>query len=388
MRKLTVYYLLFFLPIFCSSQAVQLSGYVFEENNRGYLPGVTITIFDSLSGKSSLNLTTDAEGKFTCNLPIDHEFSVTAALPNFFRKEAKFSSKGMTAGTRHFMKMEMKREPGYLLEATMSEKSQKIGQQVDAITGADILIWNHTTELHELKLHKHPEPAFSFTLKKGNHYSVRISKTGYQTKQIEFFVNVRGCILCVEGVKNVGPGIAENLTNGLEMGTLVANIEIERDSSVVPPLTDLALPKEKTPVEVTENQTVAAPIQPATAQTETPVLPFVSADSTAAEPTISDPNFRGVEIATELSDGSRTMGGNFTGYRVELLQSAMRLPPGHEIFARLPHLLEEYLPQGRFGYLVGDFPDLEIASWLIDNVIRKDFPDATLVQYANGLRVE
>jgi outer membrane protein OmpA-like peptidoglycan-associated protein len=47
-------------------------------------------------------------------------------------------------------------------------------------------------------------------------------------KRIEVYVNVKGCILCVDGVQSLNPGVTENLTAGHQMGTLLTNIELER----------------------------------------------------------------------------------------------------------------------------------------------------------------
>jgi outer membrane protein OmpA-like peptidoglycan-associated protein len=47
------------------------------------------------------------------------------------------------------------------------------------------------------------------------------------TKRLEAYVNINGCILCFDGVGNIRPAITDNLTEGNEMGTLLANIELD-----------------------------------------------------------------------------------------------------------------------------------------------------------------
>jgi outer membrane protein OmpA-like peptidoglycan-associated protein len=55
-----------------------------------------------------------------------------------------------------------------------------------------------------------------------------IRKQGYFNKRLEAYVNVKGCILCFDGLESVRPGIADNLTNQNSMGTLLANIELKK----------------------------------------------------------------------------------------------------------------------------------------------------------------
>ena len=64
-----------------------------------------------------------------------------------------------------------------------------------------------------------------------------IRKPGFLAKRIEIYVNVKGCIVCVDGVRSLTPGITENLTAKNTMGTLLTNIELERiklDNEVLP----------------------------------------------------------------------------------------------------------------------------------------------------------
>jgi outer membrane protein OmpA-like peptidoglycan-associated protein len=55
-----------------------------------------------------------------------------------------------------------------------------------------------------------------------------VRKPGFIAKRIEVYVNVKGCILCVDGASTLTPGITENLTANNTMGTLITNIELDR----------------------------------------------------------------------------------------------------------------------------------------------------------------
>ena len=54
-----------------------------------------------------------------------------------------------------------------------------------------------------------------------------IRKEGFLTKRIEVYVNVNGCIVCVDGVRELSPGVTDNLAAGNNEGTLLANIELD-----------------------------------------------------------------------------------------------------------------------------------------------------------------
>ena len=73
-------------------------------------------------------------------------------------------------------------------------------------------MYNNTTKEQVIKLENHPDPEFKLPMQKGNHYTILVRKKGYLAKQMEAYVNVRGCILCFEGISDVRPGVTENLT--------------------------------------------------------------------------------------------------------------------------------------------------------------------------------
>ena len=75
---------------------------------------------------------------------------------------------------------------------------------------------------------EHPHPHFDVALIKGNHYTLLIRKDGYLSKRMEAFVDVEGCILCFEGIGSVEPGVSDNLTEGNQMGVLLANVDLEK----------------------------------------------------------------------------------------------------------------------------------------------------------------
>lgn len=225
MRKLQLIFCLLSLSITMWAQ-VTLEGYVFEENNRGYLNLAKITVLDAQSKAIKAETISNLEGFFTTSLPAGGAYIVRAEKDVFFNQEVNISTIGKTADDKVFAKLQMKRKPGYLFEVTLAEALED--ESVDAITEAHIEIYNNTIGEQVLDLVEHPSPTFSYTLERGNHYTLMIRKNGFFTKRLEAYVDIKGCILCFEGVSDVGPGVSDNLTEGLQMGTLLANIDLER----------------------------------------------------------------------------------------------------------------------------------------------------------------
>jgi outer membrane protein OmpA-like peptidoglycan-associated protein len=76
-----------------------------------------------------------------------------------------------------------------------------------------------------LVLLEHPAPLFNFFFEKGNHYTIMIRKKGFFNKRIEAYVNIDSCILCFDGLNMTG--VSEVMTDGNQMGTFLANIDME-----------------------------------------------------------------------------------------------------------------------------------------------------------------
>ena len=219
--------LLLFLANIGQAQQVTIEGYVYEENNRGYLNEVKIMVLKlPIKSVVAKDIYSNLEGKFEIVLPAGEDYLVRATKDIFKTKEVTVSTKGSDA--KVYAKLEMERKPGYLFEATLAEKRTNPDQVVDAIQGSLIEIYNNTTEKEELVLENHPDPAFSYTFEQGNHYTIMIRKDGYLAKRIEAYVNINGCIVCIDGVRNAGPGVVDVMTHGFDMGTLLANIELDR----------------------------------------------------------------------------------------------------------------------------------------------------------------
>ena len=204
---------------------VRLEGYVYEQNNRGYLNQVKVVVSRLPENNVVAEVTTNLSGFFSADVP-SGTYRVLASKDIFFEKADTVT----VEKEKTFLKFEMRRRPGYLFDATLAEVRESPDQLVDAIQGATIEVYNRTTHTPELVINDDTDAFFQVTFERGHHYTLLIRKEGYLSKRIEVYVNVNGCIICVDGVRDVSPGVTDNLTSGNEMGTLLANIELSKAS--------------------------------------------------------------------------------------------------------------------------------------------------------------
>ncbi len=212
--------ILFFATAVLQAQSdpVQVEGYAYETDNRGYLPQVQIYFLRAASRDTVFKVFTDSTGYFSVHLP-KGDYIARAEKWVFQVLEKPFS----VGEEKVFLKLEMQRLPGYWFEMTLSSEYDST-HTAEAISGALIEVYNNTKQEEVLVLENHPYPTFNMALQPGNHYTIMIRKKGYFAKRIEAYVNVEGCILCVDGVSDLGPGVSDNLTSGLTEGTLLGNI--------------------------------------------------------------------------------------------------------------------------------------------------------------------
>ncbi|MEM8909898.1 MAG: hypothetical protein AAGD05_18765, partial [Bacteroidota bacterium] len=242
MRK-HFFYLPICLLVFCGqismAQKVMIEGYVYESGNRGYLNEVHITVLDKATKALKTKAISNPKGVFLAEVPAGGTYLLKANKKIFETKELEVSTVGKAPGDKVYVKMEMVRSPGYRFEVTLAEKRKKKKEPTDAIEGARIEVYNNTTNKEVMSIENNPTPTFACHFDQGNHYTIMIRKAGYFVKRMEAYVNVKGCILCFDGVGEVTPGqpgVSDVLTEGNTMGTLLANVEmvpIQMNKSIV-----------------------------------------------------------------------------------------------------------------------------------------------------------
>lgn len=226
MRK---YFTLIILTIFftgmAAAQKTTVEGYVFETDNRGYLREVAITVY-SANNAIKAETVSNAEGFFTFEVSPGEDYKIKGTKSIFEDTFVTLKADEVKSGETAYVKIEMARKPGYLFDVTLADAFYDKDGLKNAIDSATIEIYNNTTNEEVLVLERHPFPNFTYTFEQGNHYTVMVRKDGYFTKRMEAHVNIDGCILCFEGMGNVRP--SDNLTEGNTMGSLLANIELNK----------------------------------------------------------------------------------------------------------------------------------------------------------------
>ena len=226
-----IVYLFFLITLFQTNNSIiaqdlKIEGYAFESDDRGYLNLVQIDFIEPETDRIFETVFSNPEGFFSTTLPSGKSFKLRAKKELFFEHVQSIST--LTDDPAIYVKVKMEREPGYILDVTMAQKKDSLDVEVDAIIGARIDIYNNTQEREELVWEDYLHPNFQYTLKKGNHYTLLIRQKEFLAKRIEAYVNVNGCIVCIDGVGSLTPGVSDNLTQGFEMGTLLANVELDR----------------------------------------------------------------------------------------------------------------------------------------------------------------
>lgn len=204
---------------------VTMEGYVFEENNRGYLNAARILVENKMTGEIAGETYSDLDGKFSIEAEANTTYVLHVSKDFFMDQDVEVTT---TGDAKSFVQVRMAREQGYMFEITLADMRVDDEIPTDGIRNTRIEVYNNTTKQPELVIENHPEPEFRVHLKDGNHYTILVRKEGYFAKKMEAFVNVNGCILCFEGIGRVGPGVADNLTSGNNSGVLLANVGMEK----------------------------------------------------------------------------------------------------------------------------------------------------------------
>jgi len=208
-------------------QSISLQGYVYESDNRGYIRQAKVDILELTSKAFITSVLTDKDGFFKAEVPAGKTFLVRAEKDLFQRKEMKVDATDKKPGEKQFINIEVERKPGYIFDVTLANPRDTPMETTDGIHGATIEVFNNTTEKEMVRLPDYEFPNFKVNFAQGNHYTILIRKQGYYAKRMEAYVNIKGCILCFDGVGSVQPGVSDVLTAGHQMGTLLANVEMK-----------------------------------------------------------------------------------------------------------------------------------------------------------------
>ena len=206
-------------------------GFVYEDNNRGFLENVKVTVKDE-NGTVIEDTYTDVSGKFVASLAPEHIYKVRIEKRAFYSLDTTISTQAHPIGTALYVKYPLKRLPGYIFDATISdlltEQDKAEGKYASSVDSVRVEVYNTTKKEEALVYNTGDTHLFNFTFEQGNHYTMLLRRRGFFAKRIEANINIHGCILCFEGLGSVTPGVVDNLTEKNTAGTLGANIQMRK----------------------------------------------------------------------------------------------------------------------------------------------------------------
>lgn len=221
-----LFILIVIVNLMAQKNSVSVEGYVYANDNSGYIKGATITLLTA-DRNFRAEVITDELGKFEFKVNPDEEYKIRVRKTGFNNAEQDFSTIKLKEYV--YLEVAMQRAPGYIFEATIADwRPESSTTPVDAVEGATIEVYNKTKREVVLRLENHQYHTFHFRMEQGNAYVILIRKEGYFNKRINANISIDGCILCIEGVGVTRPGVADNLSDNNTTGTLGANISLKK----------------------------------------------------------------------------------------------------------------------------------------------------------------
>lgn len=220
------------IPLFSTAQisikdvktpeTITLEGKVFDEVSGSPLNQARVTIFDDMMKTSLAQTETDASGSYRIKVPKEKRYMVQAEKPTYFDKEIVVSEFAEVQQ----VDLGLGRKPGYVFDITIFDKAFE-HNPINTLRDCKVEIYNNTTQEQVLTVEKLPKAAFNFSFAEGNHYTVLVRKQGYLNRRIEVYVNVNGCILCVDGMGIKEPDLVPLMTHNNELGHFLGTIDLD-----------------------------------------------------------------------------------------------------------------------------------------------------------------
>lgn len=224
--------LLICVPIFLSAQismknvkapeTITVEGKVYDQVSGNPLNQVTVTVFDDMMITSLAQTETDANGTYSLTVPKVARYQVLAEKPTYFDQEVVVTHLEGTLTAD----LGMERKPGYVFDITIFDKAYE-HDPINTLRDCKIEIYNNTTQQQELTIERLPKSAFNFSFAEGNHYTMLVRKQGYLNRRVEVYVNVNGCILCVDGMGIKEPDLVPIMTHGNEIGHFLGTVDLD-----------------------------------------------------------------------------------------------------------------------------------------------------------------
>ncbi len=217
------------IPLFVSGQRIkqtyqyaEITGYVVDRVSGAPLSQAMVIIYDDMLIVPLAITETDAEGVFSAQVPKVERYKVLSDKATFFEQETVVTSENIDKKVR----LKLDRKPGYVFDITIFDKAFE-HNTINTLRDCKVEIYNNTTGEQVLKVDKLPKSTFNFSFAEGNHYTMLVRKQGYLNRRVEVYVNVNGCILCVDGMGVKEPDIVPLMSHGNEVGYFLGAIDLD-----------------------------------------------------------------------------------------------------------------------------------------------------------------
>jgi outer membrane protein OmpA-like peptidoglycan-associated protein len=230
MKQLHVLALICLLPTFLFSQEkspandnpITVEGTIQNDKNGNPLPDAQVIVYDDRMFAPLGQALTDGDGHYRIVVPKKDRYRVAVDKNTYFKSDKIFASD--TALMRQ--DLTLKNKPGYIFDITIFDKDRK-QEAINSLPDCKIEIYNNTTKEQELTLPKHPKAVFNFPFNEGNHYTVLVRKPKYINRRIEAYVDINGCIMCVDGMGVEKPNMIALMTHNNEVGYFLGSIDLD-----------------------------------------------------------------------------------------------------------------------------------------------------------------
>jgi outer membrane protein OmpA-like peptidoglycan-associated protein len=205
-----------------AANQITARGFIIDSVSGAPLNQAMVTVYDDMLKTPLASTETNADGSYTIKVPKVERYMVLADKPTYFKNETVLEE---TDGNLK-ADLGLARKPGYVFDITIFNKGFE-HNPINTMRDCKIEIYNNTTQQQELAIERLPKSTFNFSFAEGNHYTMLVRKPGYLNRRIEVYVNVNGCILCVDGMGVKEPDLVPLMTHRNEVGYFLGAIDLD-----------------------------------------------------------------------------------------------------------------------------------------------------------------
>lgn len=201
---------------------VTFEGTITDKKSEAALSQTRVTIFDDMLKKEIAATQTDEQGFFSISAPRAVRYALSADHATYFKRDTVLADMKAT----HRADLTLERKPGYVFDITMFDRAFD-HNPINTLRDCKVEIYNNTTAKEELVIEKLAKSTFHFAFAEGNHYTLLVRKPGYLNRRVEVYVNVNGCILCVDGMGVNEPDVVAIMHNNNETGNFLGSLDLD-----------------------------------------------------------------------------------------------------------------------------------------------------------------